>query len=65
MNERIDTMKKDFHRQLEESRNKVSQTEEQQKEIHRQRMAAESEFDKQKALLEQKLEFFEKSLEEA
>jgi hypothetical protein len=28
MNERIDTMKKDFHRQLEESRNKVSQTEE-------------------------------------
>ena len=24
MNERIDTMKKDFHRQLEESRNKVS-----------------------------------------
>ena len=65
MKERIDTMKKDFHRQLEESRNKVSQTEEQQKEIHRQRMAAESEFDKQKALLEQKLEFFEKSLEEA
>ena len=28
-------------------------------------MAAESEFDKQKALLEQKLEFYEKSLEEA
>lgn len=28
-------------------------------------MSAESEFDKQKALLEQKLEFTEKSLEEA
>lgn len=28
-------------------------------------MAAESEFDKQKALLEQKLEFLEKSLEDA
>lgn len=28
-------------------------------------MSAESEFDKQKALLEQKLEFLEKSLEEA
>jgi hypothetical protein len=28
-------------------------------------MSAESEFDKQKALLEQKLEFYEKSLEEA
>ena len=58
-------MKKDFQRQLEESRNKVAQTEEQQKEIHRQRMAAESEFDKQKALLEQKIEFYEKGLEEA
>jgi hypothetical protein len=28
-------------------------------------MSAESEYDKQKALLEQKLEFYEKSLEEA
>lgn len=45
-NERVDGMKRDFNRQLEESRNKVQQAEEQQKEIHRQRMAAESEFDK-------------------
>jgi hypothetical protein len=33
--------------------------------MHRQVMATESEYDKQKALLEQKIEFFEKNLEEA
>ena len=46
-------------------RNKVQQSDEHAKEIHRQNMSAQSEYDKQKALLEQKVEFLEKSLEEA
>lgn len=65
MTERLANLKRDSARQLEEAKNKIYQSEEQQKEIYRQRMAAESEYDKQKALLEQKLEFYEKSLEEA
>jgi hypothetical protein len=65
MNERLADMKREQARLLEEAKNKIYQSEEQQKEIHRQRMAAESEYDKQKALLEQKLEFYEKSLEDA
>jgi len=52
MNERLNEMKKDHARLLEEARNKVTQSEEQQKEIHRQRLAADSEHDKQRALLE-------------
>jgi hypothetical protein len=60
MSEKVDTMKKDFNRQIEEFKQKLYQQEEQSKEIHRSRMSAESEFDKQKALLDQKLEFLEK-----
>jgi hypothetical protein len=52
MSEKMDTMKKDFNRQMEESKQKAFQFEEQSKEIHRSRIAAESEFDKQKALME-------------
>ena len=52
MNERLNEMKKDHARLLEEARNKVAQSEEQQKEIHRQRLAADSEHEKQRALLE-------------
>ena len=58
-------MKKEIARQIEEYKNKVHQSEENSKEIQRQQISAQSEHDKQKALLEQKLEFFEKQLEEA
>ena len=39
--------------------------EESKKEISRQQVSAESEFDKQKALLDQKLEFLEKALDDS
>jgi hypothetical protein len=52
LTERIEQLRKDSARQLEEARNKISAQEEQQKEIQRTRLAGESEFDKQKALLE-------------
>lgn len=50
---------------MEDARNKLTQQEEQAKEMMRTRMASESEFDKQKALLEQKVEFLERQLDEA
>lgn len=65
MNEKVDTMKREMARHGEESKNKIYQSEESAKEIQRQQMSAQSEYDKQKALLEQKLEFMEKQLEES
>ena len=46
MSERLDSLKKDSARKLEECRNKIALQEEQQKETQRSRMSAESEFDK-------------------
>jgi hypothetical protein len=46
LNERLEALRKDSARQIEEARNKISAQEEQQKEIQRTRLAAESEFDK-------------------
>jgi len=43
----------------------MNNAEEHKKEISRQQVSAESEFDKQKALLDQKLEFLEKALEDS
>lgn len=43
----------------------MSNTDEQRKEIQRQQVASESEFDKQRALLDQKIEFLEKALEDS
>ena len=43
----------------------MNTAEEMKKEISRQQVAAESEFDKQKALLDQKIEFLEKALEDS
>ena len=60
MTERIETLRKDSMRQLEEQRTKMAAQEEQTKELLRARMSSESEFDKQKALLEQKTEFLER-----
>lgn len=39
--------------------------EDQKKEIQRTQVSAESEYDKQKALLDQKIEFLEKALEDS
>ena len=43
----------------------MSKSDELKKEIQRQQVSAESEFDKQKALLDQKIEFLEKALEDS
>lgn len=62
---RLDTTKKSYERQLEDLQQRVSQSDDLKKEIQRQQTAAESEFDKQKALLDQKIEFLEKALEDS
>ena len=46
MTEQLDGLRRDSARQLEELRTKLAQQEEQSKEIHRSRLASESEFDK-------------------
>jgi len=58
-------LKKDLERQLEELNLKMVTTEEQKKELARSQMSSESEFDKQKALLDQKIEFLEKAMEDS
>lgn len=65
MTEQLESLKRESARQLEDMKTKLTQQEEQAKEIHRSRLASESEFDKQKALLEQKMEFLERQLDEA
>ena len=65
MTEKLETLRRESARQIEECKNKIASQEEQHKETYRSRMAAESEFDKQKALLEQKLEFLERQLQES
>lgn len=57
--------KKEFERQIEELTQKMNHAEDNKKEIQRQQVASESEFDKQKALFEQKIEFLEKALEDS
>lgn len=44
---------------------KVSAAEEKAKDVARQEISAKSEFDKEKALYDQKIEFLQKSLEES
>lgn len=61
----MSSIKKNFERQLEEIQQKMAQADDQKKDIQRQKTAAESEFDKQKALLDQKIEFLEKALEDS
>ena len=65
MNQKTIGLKKDFERQIEELNQKVTNTDEQKKEIQRQQVASESEFDKQRALLDQKIEFLEKAVEDS
>ena len=65
MNQKTIGLKKDFERQIDELNQKVTNTDEQKKEIQRQQVASESEFDKQRALLDQKIEFLEKAVEDS
>jgi chromosome segregation ATPase len=60
----MSSLKKDYERTIDELTIKVSNTEEQKKEISRAQMSSESEFEKQKALLDQKIEFLEKAVDD-
>lgn len=60
---RLQTEKAESHRLVEEYKGRMVSSEENAKESQRRMMATESESDKQKALLEQKVEFLEKSIE--
>lgn len=48
---------------MEEAKSEVTQHEQTAKDIHRASMSLESDFDKQKALLEQKISFYLDSFE--
>ena len=58
-------VKQDLNRQLEEASSKTGQFEESMKELERRLFQAESEHQQEKALLQQKIAFTEKSLEES
>lgn len=60
---RLQSQKRDFERQLEEKDARVAQADDARKEFQRQSLSAESEFDKQKALFQQKIEHLEQALE--
>ena len=62
---RLQAQKKDYERQLEEKEARVAAADDARKEFQRQQVNSESEFDKQKALFEQKIEFLEKALEDS
>lgn len=55
--QKLQSIKKDSDRAVEEVKSKLQQQEEAHKEIARRNMQADSEFDKQKALFEQQIEF--------
>lgn len=55
---------RDAARLMEELKSKMQSAEESSKEFQRRTIASESEFDKQKALLMQKIEFHEKTIED-
>lgn len=52
MNTKFIQQKKEFERQMEDITEKMNKSDELKKEIQRQQVSAESEFDKQKALLD-------------
>lgn len=60
---RMDTQKDESNRMVEEYKQRMYQTEEKSKEQQRHVMASESEFDKEKALLEQKIQYLESNAE--
>lgn len=65
MNNKFIQQKQEFQRQIEEINAKMNKSDELKKEIQRQQVSAESEFDKQKALLDQKIEFLESALQDS
>ena len=62
---KLTQQKKEFDRQNEDMILKATSADDQKKEIQRQSVASSSEFEKQKALLDQKVEFLEKALEDS
>ena len=52
LNEKLIQQKRDYERQIDEMSHKMNTAEDQKKEIQRQQVSSESEFDKQKALLD-------------
>jgi hypothetical protein len=59
----IQDQKKEFRRLVDEAKGEVSQHEQTAKDLNRRSMSLESDFDKQKALLEQKISFYLDSFE--
>ena len=63
--ERLQTLKTESQRNVDEYKLKAATAEDQAKDMQRQVLQSESEFDKEKALLVQKIEHLESSLEAA
>ena len=57
MEEKLLAQKKEMQRAYDELNTKMQSTYDEQKEVTRRQLASQSEFDKQKALYEQKIEF--------
>ena len=57
-------MKDQFQKKIDEQNKLKEEYEEKMQDMHRKNIQVESEFEKQKALLEQKVTFLEKNLEE-
>jgi chromosome segregation ATPase len=64
LNEQMDQIRKDYERQLIELRGSLYTNESNAKEFERRMLNSESEFEKQKVLLEQKIKFLEKNVED-
>lgn len=62
---KISQQKRDYENQIEEMQAKVTAAEDKAKESSRQEISFKSEFEKEKALYDQKIEFLNKSLEES
>lgn len=65
LNNKLATIQKDSQRKIDEMQTKLNGAEDKMKEVNRSQVSAESEFDKQKALLSQSVEFLEKAMEES
>lgn len=61
---KLNQLKKDQQREMDELSQKLLIAEEQRKDFQRSQVQAESEFDKQKALLDDKISYLENALEE-
>jgi len=64
LNEKLETLKKEKEKQINDLKNQLSNNEDALKDTERRLITAESEFEKQKLLLEQKLKFSEKNYED-